>query len=59
MIIKGSLFQNKKIQKMFENEKFTSKELKILWSGREIESRKIEGVKYIIRDGKIIILETR
>lgn len=59
MIIKGSLFQNKKIQKMFENEKFTSKELKILWSGREIESRKLEGVKYIIRDGKIIILETR
>lgn len=59
MIIKGNLFQNKKIKKMFENEKFTSKELKILWSGREIESRKIEGVKYIIRDGKIIILETR
>ena len=59
MIIKGSLFQNKKIQKMFENEKFTSKELKILWSGREIESRKLEGVKYIIRDGKIIILEIR
>ena len=59
MIIKGSLFQNKKIQKMFENEKFTSKELKILWSGREIESRKLENVKYILRNGKIIILETR
>lgn len=59
MILKGSLFQNKKIQKMFENEKFTSKELKILWSGREIESRKLENVKYILRNGKIIILETR
>lgn len=59
MIIKGSLFQNKKIQKMFENEKFTSKELKILWSGREIESRKLENVKYILRNAKIEILETR
>ena len=59
MILKGSLFQNKKIQKMFENEKFTSKELKILWSGREIESRKLENVKYILRNAKIIILETR
>ncbi len=59
MILKGSLFQNKKIQKMFENEKFTSKELKILWSGREIESRKLEGVKYILRNAKIEILETR
>lgn len=59
MILKGSLFQNKKIQKMFENEKFTSKELKILWSGREIESRKLENVKYILRNAKIEILETR
>ena len=59
MIIKGSLFQNKKIQKMFENEKFTRKELKILWSGREIESRKLENVKYILRNAKIEILETR
>ena len=59
MIIKGSLFQNKKIQKMFENEKFTSKELKILWSGREIESRKLENVLYILRNAKIEILETR
>ena len=59
MILKGSLFQNKKIQKMFENEKFTSKELKILWSGREIESRKLENVKYILRNAKIIMLETR
>ncbi len=59
MIIKGSLFQNKKIQKMFENEKFTSKELKILWSGREIESRKLENVKYILKNAKIEILETR
>ena len=59
MIIKGSLFQNKKIQKMFENEKFTSKELKILWSGREIESRKLENVRYILRNAKIEILETR
>lgn len=59
MILKGSLFQNKKIKKMFENEKFTSKELKILWSGREIESRKLEGVKYILRNAKIEILETR
>ncbi len=59
MIIKGSLFQNKKIQKMFENEKFTRIELKILWSGREIESRKLENVKYILRNAKIEILETR
>ena len=59
MILKGSLFQNKKIQKMFENEKFTSKELKILWSGREISSRKLENIKYILRNAKIEILETR
>ena len=59
MILKGNLFENEKTQKMFEDEKFTSKELKILWSGREIESRKLENVKYILRNGKIIILETR
>ena len=60
MILKGSLFQNKKIQKMFESEGYTHKELKYsLWNGGPIESRKIEGVKYIIRGGKIIILETR
>ena len=59
MILKGNLFENEKTQKMFEDEKFTSKELKILWSGREIESRKLEGVKYILRNAKIIILETR
>lgn len=58
--MKRYIYQNKKIQEMFESEGYTHKELKYsLWSGRSIESRKIEGVKYIIRDGKIIMLETR
>lgn len=59
MILKGNLFENEKTQKMFENENFSSKELKILWSGREIESRKHEKIKYILHNGKIKILETR
>lgn len=58
--MKRYIYQNKKIQEMFESEGYTHKELKYsLWNGGSIESRKIEGVKYIIRDGKIIILETR
>ena len=58
--MKRYIYQNKKTQEMFESEGYTHKELKYsLWSGGSIESRKIEGVKYIIRDGKIIILETR
>ena len=58
--MKRYIYQNKKIQEMFESEGYTHKELIYsLWNGGSIESRKIEGVKYIIRDGKIIILETR
>ena len=58
--MKRYIYQNKQIKKMFESEGYTHKELKYsLWNGGSIESRKIEGVKYIIRDGKIIILETR
>lgn len=58
--MKRYIYQNKKTQEMFESEGYTHKELKYsLWNGGSIESRKIEGVKYIIRDGKIIILETR
>ena len=58
--MKRYIYQNKKTQEMFESEGYTYKELKYsLWNGGPIESRKIEGVKYIIRDGKIMILETR
>ena len=57
--MKENIFQDEKTQIMFENEEFTSLELKPLWNGKVIESRKFQGIKYILRDGKIMILETR
>lgn len=55
-----NIFENEKVRELFEAEHFTSLELRPLFNhAQPIESRMIENISYVLRDGQITIIEKR
>lgn len=55
-----NIFENEKVREMFENEHFTSLELRPLFNhALPIQSRMFENISYVLRDGQITIIEKR
>ena len=60
MKIKGDVFQNKRVKELFESEGYTTDEWKnMMKAGAMLKSRMYERMAYILRDGKINILNLR
>ena len=55
-----NIFENEQVKDMFENEHFTSLELRPLFNNAlPIQSRMFENISYVLRDGQITIIEKR
>ena len=55
-----NIFENEKVRELFEAEHFTSLELRPLFNhALPIESRTIENISYVLRNGQITIFEKR
>lgn len=55
-----SIFENKKVKKMFEEENYTSEEFRdFMKSGGPIDSRHSKNISYILRDSQIKLIEKR
>lgn len=56
----NSIFENKKVKKMFEKENYTSEEFRdFMKSGVSIDSRHSKNIAYILRDSQIKLIEKR
>ena len=55
-----SIFENRKVKKMFEAENYTSQEFRnFMRSGGTIQSRNNERVSYFLTNGQIVIINKR
>lgn len=55
-----SIFENKKVKKMFEEENYTQDEFRnFMKSGFPIDSRHSNNIAYILRDSQIKLIEKR
>lgn len=55
-----SIFENRKVKRMFEKENYTSEEFRhFMRSGGPIDSRHSKNISYILRDSQIKLIEKR
>lgn len=55
-----SIFQNRKVKKMFDEENYTKDEFRnFMKSGGPINSRHSKNIAYILRDSQIKLIEKR
>ena len=55
-----SIFENRKVKKMFEAENYTSDEFRnFMKSGIPIQSRKNERILYSLTNGQIVVINKR
>lgn len=55
-----SIFESKKVKKLFEAENYTSEEFRsFMKSGGPIDSRHSNNIAYILRDSQIKLIEKR
>lgn len=60
MKIKGDVFLNKKVKELFESEGYTTEEWRTMMkAGAMLKSRMYERMAYILKDGKINIINLR
>ena len=58
--MKKSIFENRKVKKMFDEENYTSEEFRnFMKSGGPINSRHSNNIAYILRDSQIKLIEKR
>ena len=56
----NSIFENRKVKKMFEAENYTQDEFRnFMKSGGPIDSRHSKNIAYILRNSQISIIEKR
>ena len=56
----NSIFENRKVKKMFDEENYTQDEFRnFMKSGGPINSRHSKNISYILRDSQIRLIEKR